>query len=423
MRADLTAGAARQATQVMKWCDDLARISSDPQGLSRFYLTPEHRRCNDQVARWMQQIGMETWEDQAGNLWGRHAAADEAPRPVRAMILGSHLDSVPNGGRYDGPLGVLCGLGVVAVLVEHGIRLPFHLDVVGFGDEEGGRFGTALFGSRAVAGTWNSDWWGLEDSDGVSLQQAFEAFGLDPSRIGDCARDPDELMGYLELHIEQGPVLEQGGHPLGIVTGIAGARRFRVEMVGCAGHAGTVPMAMRQDAFLGASEAALLVERVARDQSVVATVGRLECSPGAVNVIPGQVSWTLDIRADDDERRDQALEQIRCGVEAICSNRKLSARWEETHSAPAVDCSPRLRRWQRAALESIGLEPVELMSGAGHDAMAIASVTDIAMYFIPCLGGVSHHPDESVMESDVVWSINAMVQTLVDARKDQGLGK
>ena len=402
------------ACGVMERCDELAAITSEPGRIDRYYLTSEHRRCSDLLAHWMDAAGMAVWEDAAGNLWGRYAAATDAAPPIRALIMGSHHDSVPNAGRYDGPLGILTALAVVEYLNQKDIRLPFHVDVVAFGDEEGSRFGTTLLGSYPVAGHWQPEWWELADRGGVTLEQAFRDFGLDPARIGSCARDPEELLGYLELHIEQGPVLEHGGHPLGVVTGIAGARRFTVTLEGEVGHAGTVPLALRRDALLGAAEAALVVERVAREQDVMATVGRLNAVPGAVNVIAGEACWSLDLRATDDESRDHALRLIRSESNRLCDQRGLVSSWRETHSAPAVACATSLQSHQSRALEAMGLEPIHLPSGAGHDAMAMARITDVGMFFIRCGGGISHHPDESVMTTDVGLGIEAMVRTLLN---------
>lgn len=401
------------AAKLMDWCDQLADISADPECLSRFYLTPEHRRANDRVASWMQAAGLSTWEDAAGNLWGRYAAAADSPEPVKTLILGSHLDTVPNAGRYDGMLGVLVALVAVEQLIAAGVRLPFHVDIVGFGDEEGSRFGTTLLGSRAVAGTWQQDWWALEDAEGVTLSRAFEQFGLEPTRISEAARSPEELLGYLELHIEQGPVLEGLDQPLGVVTAIAGARRFGIDVIGYAGHAGTVPMDLRRDALAGASELVLAVEQIARDAEVVATVGQISAKPGAVNVIPGAVQLSLDIRSGEDPQRDRALEQIRARADSIAQRRSLSTRWHEIHKAPAVACADWLQQRQRQVLTELDLEPVQLLSGAGHDAMAMAAIADCGMYFLRCKGGVSHHPDEAITESDLVPAIATLAKTLV----------
>ncbi|WP_439510368.1 allantoate amidohydrolase [Marinimicrobium koreense] len=409
------AALAEPAARLMTRCDELAGISSDPDCLSRFYLTPEHRKANDKVAGWMRAAGLETWEDAAGNLWGRYAAAD--PAATQALIVGSHLDTVPNAGRYDGMLGVLTALSAVEQLRAAKVRLPFHIDIVGFGDEEGARFGTTLLGSRAVAGTWQDSWWELTDAEGVSLHSAFERFGLNPARIGEAARSPQGLLGYLELHIEQGPVLEQRDEPLGVVTAIAGARRFDIELVGHAGHAGTVPMNMRRDALVGAAEFILAAERVAREEGVVATVGRCEALPGGVNVIPGAVHLSLDIRSADDRLRDHALTIIRDQLKHIEELRELSSTWREIHDAPSVACAEWWQQLQCSVLSDLNLKALRLMSGAGHDAMAMAEITDCAMYFLRCKGGISHHPDESVAQADLIPAIATLVQTLLHVRR------
>lgn len=397
------------ANKVMYWCDQLAAISSNPENISRFYLTPEHKRCNELVAQWMQEAGMETWVDAAGNICGRYDAKNSC---AKTLVLASHLDSIPNAGAYDGILGVLIAIAVVEQLYQSDITLPYAIDIIGFGDEEGTRFGSTLLGSRAVAGTWNPDWWELKDRNGISLKQAFIDFGLEPDNIHSAARNPDDLLAYLEVHIEQGPVLEDENLALGIVSAIAGARRFAIEIEGYAGHAGTVPMPMRKDALVGAALGVVLVENIANEFNVVATVGKIECGPGAVNVIPGHAKFTIDIRSGDDQLRDQAFAKIQHELDMICINRNLATSWNEIHNAPAVVCADWIQALQASVLCDMNLNPYKLMSGAGHDAMAMAYICDVAMYFVRCKGGVSHHPDESVTVEDVALAIEALGNTL-----------
>ncbi|MCM2680238.1 allantoate amidohydrolase [Echinimonas agarilytica] len=398
------------AQQIMQWCDQLAQISAKPNGIHRFYLTPEHKACNQQVAKWMEQAGMTAFEDAAGNLVGRLTSA--VPN-AKTLMIGSHLDTIPNAGRYDGILGVLLPIAAIRQLNSLGIELPYHIDVLGFGDEEGIRFGSTLLGSRAVAGTWQSDWWQLEDTNGVTMAEAFESFGLEPDSIGKAAYLPQQLIGYLEVHIEQGPVLEQQQLAVGIVSAIAGARRFQIHFEGFAGHAGTVPMTMRQDALVAAAEAICQIEAMAKTAGIVATVGHIECRPNAVNVIPGSVRFSLDIRSVDDHQRDSTLDSIEQQLDEICAKRNLKWHWHSIHDAAAVHCAPWLMEQQQQTLEALEQEPLCLMSGAGHDAMALAEITDIAMYFVRCKGGISHHPDESITKEDVVVALDTLRTALV----------
>lgn len=406
------------AAEIMARCDELAAVSSTRGGIERVYLSPEHARVNAMAARWMEEAGMRTWQDAAGNQCGRYEGATAG---LPALLLGSHLDTVPDAGRYDGILGVLLAISVVSRLNAAGARLPFAIEVVAFGDEEGTRFGTALLGSRAVAGTWDERWWELEDEHGTSLVEAFHEFGLDPSRISTAARDSGDVLAYLEAHIEQGPYLEEADRALGVVSSIAGARRFALTFTGKAGHAGGVPFDRRRDALVGAAEAVLAVERIAREHGAIATVGRLETFPGAVNVIPGRVEFSLDLRAEFDDVRDRVWDEIENAMTESAGRRRLALTVEETHSAPAVVAADRLQDVVRAGIRATGdEEPMVLFSKAGHDAMAIAELTDYAMLFVRCEGGVSHHPDENVTEEDVATALDALeaaVHAFAEARE------
>lgn len=398
------------AEKIMLQCVELAAISSMPAAVCRTYLTPEHAQCNSVVSEWMKLAGMTTWQDQAGNIWGRYESMDrEAP----ALILGSHLDTVPNAGKYDGIIGVLLAIEAVRLFHEDGKTFPFHIDVVGFGDEEGSRFGTTLLGSRAVAGHWRPEWLDLVDRDGIKLHEALSAFGCEPSKIHEASRAGDKLLGYLEMHIEQGPILEQEQQPLGVVPSIAGARRFLVRVSGKAGHAGTVPMGMRQDALVAAASAVHMVEEIANRFQIVATVGQLQCYPGAPNVIPGDCHFSIDIRSGRDQTRDLAVSTIQYRIEEMIETRQMTIEWEEIHSAPAVECASWMQRLMEAVIQDMGLEPVSIVSGAGHDAMSVADITDVGMFFLRCGGGgISHHPDESVETIDVAVAIEALKRTL-----------
>ena len=390
------------AERVLQRADELARHSSRADGIERSYLTPEHARVNAIAASWMREAGLLSWQDQAGNQCGR-AGAEGLP----ALLLGSHLDTVPGAGRYDGILGVLIAIEVADRLRD--VELPFALELVAFGDEEGTRFGTTLLGSRALAGTWNPDWLGLVDRDGVTLEQAAREFGLDPARIAEAGRRPEDLSGYLEAHIEQGPRLENDDRALGIVTTIAAAERMLIRFTGEARHCAT-PWELRHDALLGASEAILAIERVARAQGSPATVGHIRVEPDAVNVIPGVAEFSLDLRDATASGRDASWGMIRQAISAIAAERELHLRVETTHVAPEVACAPRLQAAIATGIAAAtgDTDPIELFSVAGHDAMAVAAVTDVGMLFVRCKGGISHSPDESVRADDVAAAIDAL---------------
>lgn len=394
-------------------CEELAALSELPDGILRQYLTREHKQANQKVAGWLEQAGLQHWQDAVGNQWGRLPAADaRAPR----LILGSHLDTVPYAGAYDGILGVLLGLAVLEHLAGD-TPLPFHLDVVGFGDEEGTRFGTTLIGSQALAGQFNPDWLALTDRDGVSMAQALENFGLNPDNVEDAHLNGDDIVAYWEAHIEQGPVLENRQQPLGIVTGIAGAKRARVQITGQAGHAGTTPMNLRRDALAGAAELIGFIEQTARDceHGEVATVGDLNVRPGAANVISGHCELQLDVRALEDGRRDSLIRRIEQFADDLGQRRQLDIAFVWYHSAPAVLCDDRCQAILTQAAGSVGLNIPALPSGAGHDAMAVAGIAPVGMLFLRSPGGISHHPDESVLTEDVGQAF----RVLVDAVKQQ----
>ncbi|MEX0153706.1 allantoate amidohydrolase [Microbacterium sp. LMI1-1-1.1] len=409
---ELIAAAARR---VMARCEELARVTSTPGSITRVYLSPEHARVNRLAAEWMRELGMTTRQDAAGNQVGRLAPVGIPDAP--ALLLGSHLDTVPDAGRFDGIIGVLMALEVVRLVRrrdDDGVAsspFPFALEVIAFSDEEGTRFGKALLGSSAVAGQWEASWWDLADEDGVTLREAFREFGLDPGRVGEAARRPDELVAYLEAHIEQGPELHRSGQALAAVSSIASARRFQLIVEGEARHAGGTPYDMRRDALLGASEAALAVERICRgEHHIVGTVGQLEAFPGAVNVVPGEAHFSLDLRGEFDDTRDHTWDEIARELDAIMGRRGLSWQAREVHSAPAVFCAPLLQDVVRAG---IGGEAPTLFSRAGHDAMSIGAITDVGMLFLRNPDGISHHPDEAVSGDDVAVGIQALAEAVL----------
>jgi allantoate deiminase len=377
----------------------LATISETPEHLTRIFLTKEHRAAAELVLGWMRAAGMHAHLDAIGNVCGRYEG-EVAGAPC--LMLGSHYDTVRDAGKWDGPLGLITAISCVAELNRRGKRQPFAIEVTGFADEEGVRFASTLLGSRAVAGTFDESVLNARDENGVSMREALRAFGLDPDHIGAAARVRRELLAYLELHIEQGPVLEQEHLPVGVVTAIAGATRMAARLTGMAGHAGTVPMASRRDALTGAAECIGAVEEFCRSDTsgLVGTVGYIHAMPGATNVIPGQVSFTIDIRAPTDAHRRLAVTDIVRRIEAIAKRRKLSLQLDVTHENRTAPCAPWLQAQIADAISAEGFRVFALPSGAGHDGMAMIDIADIGMIFVRCRGGISHHPDEHVELAD-----------------------
>ena len=386
--------------------ENLAAISAEPDRLVRLFLTPEHRRAADRVAGFMRAAGMAVSEDALGTVRGRWG------QEPRRLLIGSHIDSVIDAGRYDGPLGVVAGIIAVEHIAREGRPLPFGIDVLAFGDEEGSRFPATMASSSACAGVFEHETLPLADAQGVTLEAALRAYGKDPALIPQAAYRPQEAAAYVEVHIEQGPILEAKGQPLGVVTGIVGQSRLRVTVTGEAGHAGTVPMAMRHDAFAGAAEMALALETIARgnpSDGLVGTVGRLEALPGAVNIIPGCVVFTVDIRALTDSVRTGAVERFLAESRRIAKARGLEVQSETFHEIATAHCAEALQDMLAACIGALGHDAIRLPSGAGHDAQVMARLCPSAMLFVRCRGGISHNPAEYASVPDMGLAIAALI--------------
>jgi allantoate deiminase len=395
---------AADAAELLRRCDELAAISEDAEGLTRRFATPELAEAGARVAGWMREAGLQPRVDPIGNVVGRVEGATPASR---TLLIGSHLDTVRNAGRYDGPLGVLAGIAVAERVAE--AELPFALEVVAFSDEEGLRYGTPYLGSRVVAGSFREEDLDRIDADGVAMRDAIIAAGGDPAAFAAEARRPGSLLGYVELHIEQGPVIESLDGHVGVVSAIAGRTRARLELIGQAGHAGTVPMTMRHDPLLVAARIIERVDAIARaTDGVVATVGELTVEPGAANVIPGRVALSIDLRAPGDATRLEAWESIADRVNRLALEGGVEPRALELEHTPAVECDLRLRVLLGASAKARGADAPTLMSGAGHDAVILAEVAPVAMLFVRSPGGVSHHPDEALREQDVVVALDVL---------------
>jgi len=396
-------------------CDLLGRkpYSDSDEGLFRPYLGPAHQASLARLSDWMEEAKMRVRRDAMGNLIGRYdGGRPDAP----ALVIGSHIDSVRDGGRYDGALGVMLGVECVARLQEEGRKLSFPIEVVAFGDEEGSRFPTPMLCSRAFAGKFSTDMLSLADRGGVSLESALKQNGLHSAWLATARRLPQEVFAYLETHIEQGPVLESEGLSVGTVVGIASQMRYRIVMQGKAGHAGTTTMGLRRDALAAASEAVLAVERIASHgpADLVATVGMMNVNPGAVNVIAGRAEFSLDIRAGLAETRDQAASRILTALADIAKRRDVSLSIECVQELPSSPSDPHLVALMDAAIEKEGLPPRQLVSGAGHDAMVLSALCPTIMLFIRCAEGISHNPLEHVDPADAEIALRVMRRFLTE---------
>jgi allantoate deiminase/N-carbamoyl-L-amino-acid hydrolase len=407
----VTAPAGTFGTRIIDLADRLAVHSETEGALSCTYLTPAHRATARELAQWMGAAGMTVEIDGVGNVVGRYSSAHPT---TKALIIGSHYDTVINGGKYDGRLGILVGLVVIEHLHRSGRRLPVGLELIGFAEEEGLRFSASYIGSAAVAGNFDQKLLARRDAGGTVLADAIAATGFDPARINTLARRPENLAGYLEVHIEQGPVLLQEGLSLGVVTAIAGNCRFWVTITGEAGHAGTVPMGLRHDAAAAAAEIVLAVERRCSGvPTLVGTVGRLQVPGGTTNVIPGRCELSLDIRAGDDPTRDAAVDDLRAEIAEIAQRRGVAIDIAETQRSGAVACAPRLQSLFADAITRAGIKPRFLPSGAGHDAVNFGPITQTGMLFVRCgNGGVSHSPRESITAQDADLAARVLLDVL-----------
>ena len=392
-----------RAQTILTRCDALAQFSEDENALTRTFLSEPVHKTLAAVRSWMEEADLSVRVDAVGNIVGRREARDE-DAPV--LLVGSHLDTVRDAGRYDGMLGVLLGIAAAEVLRDE--ALPFHLEVVGFSEEEGVRFGVPFLGSKAVTGTFDEKLLELRDENGVSVAEAISNFGLNPAEIPEAAYDPEKLLGFVEVHIEQGPHLAALNRPLGVVSAVAGSTRARVTFTGQAGHAGTTPMALRRDALAGAATFVLEVERYANGvPGLVGTVGQIAASPGAPNVIPGAATLTLDVRHAEDEVRLEAAKVLQAKAAEIAGARGLSTAWQELMNQAAVPLDADFHnRLARAA----GVDAPLMPSGAGHDAMVMAPFTQTALLFVRSPNGVSHNPAETVLAEDVAAALETLIK-------------
>jgi allantoate deiminase len=395
--------------RVMALIEELALFTDEPGRITRLYLSPAHRAAAEATRRMMREAGMAAEIDAAGSVVGRiEGGSPNAP----ALLIGSHIDSVVDAGRFDGNLGVVLGIVAAQALREAGgATVP--IEVVAFGDEENVRFPTNLSTSQALAGRYDPAWLDGRDTDGITLREALLRFGGDPDEIPGIARKRGAYRAYLEVHIEQGPQLEAADLPVGVVSAINGITRARARVTGEAGHAGTVPMPMRRDALAGLAEIIGAVERIGtRRSDTVATVGVAQVQPGAINVIPARVDFTLDARAPEDAVRHAMVRDIRSAAEAIAARRNLELSIEPFMDSPATPMDPVLIAAFEAAVAACGFPVLRLASGAGHDAVAMANLCPAAMLFVRCKGGISHNPAESITVEDADAAARVLIETV-----------
>jgi len=385
-----------RALRAIAECRHIASMSEEPGRTTRRFLTPPVPQVHAHLRGRMEALGMSVLVDSAGNLRGMWRPGDAGKR---RLILGSHIDTVPDAGAFDGVLGVTVAMEWVEIAQER--NLPLAIEVIAFSEEEGVRFGVPFIGSRAVAGRFDPALLTLKDAEGVTLAAAIRDFGLDPAELDKAAMDADAL-GFVEIHIEQGPVLEAEGLSVAVVTGIVGQTRLRLEFCGQANHAGTTPMRLRRDALSGAAEWIASVEAAALGtEGLVATVGRIAAEPNAANVIPGTARVSLDVRHPCDADREAAVEALILKANRIADRRGLTVKYDRQMNEPAVPMDERLTAYLADAVEAAGFPLRTMPSGAGHDAMVMATRLPTAMLFLRSPGGISHHPDEAVLEEDV----------------------
>ena len=398
------------ASLTWEWLESIAQCSqtSDPdkEGVTRLCASKEHEEANGKLHDWMTMSGMEVRMDNAANLIGRYPSTNP---DAKTLIFGSHQDTVPNGGKYDGILGVILPIALVNYFHNNQLEFPFHIDVIAFSDEEGTRFQSTLLGSKAISGIFDPAMLAAEDANGVSMRDALVSFGCNPDLISEDAYEKENVLGFVELHIEQGPQLEQANLPVGVVTAMTGIERHTLSIIGKASHAGTVPMNLRQDALVGAAQVIHMFDQLCkREDDLVGVVGKIANYPNGVNVIPQQTDITIELRSPNDASRVKAREEMLADIDSLMNQYNLAYRHEQTYEQSAVTCADSLSSVLSNAVSLSGITPKHLYSGAGHDGLAVSKLTDIAMLFMRCTDGISHHPDEAILQQDLVAAVEVL---------------
>lgn len=391
----------------------LGEVGRDPKGgITRLSFTKEEREAKDLVRQFMEEAGLKVVEDEIGNLFGRREGLDPT---APAVLIGSHIDSVFNGGNFDGPAGVLTGIEVLHTLKEQQLETNHPIEVVAFTDEEGARFSSGMLGSSALTGSLSEeDLTNSKDKDGITIAEAMKEFGYNPNHLNKVRRDTETIKSYLELHIEQGKILESEDVPVGVVSGLVGVTWLKVTITGEAGHAGTTPMWLRKDPMTAAAKIITKLEELAKQQErTVITTGRIQASPGGVNIIPAKVEFTLDVRDLSEEIIQNVEKNIHEIVASVANEREVMFEIEKLHKLPAALCSEDMKNKIKDSVEELDYKVVELPSGAGHDAMIMAKVTDIGMIFVRSKDGISHNPKEWTEKEDLAVGAEVLYRTVL----------
>jgi allantoate deiminase len=405
----------QRADRVLQRINELASVSEEKGCITRTYGTKAFIEGRDKVERWMKEAGLQTVIDNIGNIRGKLLSVNAT---AKTFVIASHIDTIINAGKFDGPLGVLMGLDLIEELIQSKTKLPFHIELIGFCDEEGCRFHTTYLGSKALAGSFDHSILDAKDIAGISLEEVIRMNGGDTNKLSKDAIAKDKWLGYFEIHIEQGPVLYEKNIPVGLVTAIAGQRRAGIVFNGEAGHAGTVPMNMRKDALTCAAEFIIETEKfaIADKENIVATVGKTHIINAASNVIPGEVICSLDLRSASDEKLTSAYKKIKTIAEEICKKRSITLEWNLIQQTKPVTCDNAMNKLIKQSIIDAGHEAIELVSGAGHDAVPVAEVSPVAMLFVRCFKGISHNPEENVELKDIEAAIKVsdnFIQALI----------
>jgi allantoate deiminase len=394
----------QRANKILQRINELASISEDEGCITRTYGTKAFIEGRNKVEQWMIDAGLQTRTDNIGNIRGRLLSKRAN---AKTFVIASHIDTIINAGKFDGPMGVLMGLDLIEQIIQSKAELPFHIELIGFSDEEGCRFHTTYLGSKVVAGSFDKTSLHTKDASGIFLSEVIDEIGGDVNKLSKDAIAGKDWLGYFEIHIEQGPVLYEKDIPVGVVTAIAGQCRVGMVFNGEAGHAGTVPMNMRKDALAGAAEFVLATEKFAKENKddIVATVGKLHIINAASNVIPGEVIGSLDLRSADEKILSSSNDAIKKIAEEICQKRDIVLEWNLIQQTKPVTCDERMNKLLAQSVKEAGFELVELVSGAGHDAVPVSEISPVAMLFVRCFKGISHNPLENVELKDLAAAI------------------